>query len=95
MLGELLFMVLVTQQLYDEPESCKIQYSGPVDEWRFLKVYEQSTGEVVLQTVIKGGDSKSVFVKTPRIVITSKWAGDKNYRSHPVTSCAGGNTIRM
>lgn len=94
MLGVLLFLALGGQN-YDEPESCKILWNGPADEWRFVKVYEQSTGEVVFQSVVRGGESHGVYVKTPRIRIESKWAGDKNYHPGPTASCKGGITVRI
>ena len=94
MLGALLFLAM-TAQIYDEPESCKVLWNGPSDEWRFVKIYEQSTGEIVFQSVVRGGESRGVYVKTPRIRVESKWAGDKNYHAGPTTDCKGGNTVRI
>ena len=93
----LLALTLAAQDYgdYGEPESCKIIWAGPKDEWRFVKIYEQSTGVVVFQSVLNGGETRGIYVKTPRIRVESKWAGDRNYHAGPAADCKGGNTVRI
>ena len=79
----------------DSRPSCKILYQAPTDRWRFVKVYELSSGQVVLQTVISGGRSRDVYVASPSIRIDSKWAGDVAYRPGLPVRCADGATIRI
>lgn len=91
-------LILAAMQLpgpYDGPPNCKIMYQAAPDEWRFVKVYELSSGEVVLQTVIRGGDSREVYVASPRIRIDSKWAGDVDYKPGAQSQCAKGETIKF
>ena len=80
---------------YDSRPNCKIMYQAPSDRWRFIKVYEVSSGQVVLQTVISGGRSRDVYVASPSIRIDSKWAGDVAYRPGLPVSCAHGATIKI
>jgi hypothetical protein len=98
MLFEVLLLSLV-QQPYNVPfgakPRCNVLYTGAPDRYEFFRIYEVSTGEIVLQSAIKGGDSKGVYVGSNKIKIEHKWAGDRDYHSAVVVECEKGNTIRI
>jgi hypothetical protein len=94
MVGEaILAIMLIAAGPYDAAPNCKVMYQGMQDEWRFVRVYEVASGKVVLQTVIRGGASRDVYVATPSIRVDSKWAGDIDYKPGPTVQCANGGTV--
>ena len=76
-------------------ESCNIQNASPPDRWKFIHAYDVATGELVFARPINGGESRSVTVSGSSIRIEYKFAGDLNYHSAIVTTCKGGNTVRI
>ena len=60
-----------------------------------MRVYDVSTGQIVLQSTIKGGSSRGIFPKGYKIRVEHKWAGDRDYHSSKVVECKNGNTIRI
>ena len=75
--------------------SCKIENSGPPDEWRFVQIYDVDRGQIVLGRAIKSGDSKEVTVSGERVRVDHKLPGGTQYATGPVVICKGGNTIRF
>jgi hypothetical protein len=76
-------------------ETCSVQVVGAATMWKFVRAYDADTGEVVLRQAIKAGDSKDVTVSKNRLRIEFKLAGDREYHSSRVTTCEGGNTVRI
>ena len=96
MVGEaILAMMLIAAGPYDAAPNCKVMYQSAQDGWRFVRVYEVSSGKVVLQTSIRAGASRDVYVATPDIRIDSKWAGDIDYKPGAPVRCANGETVRF
>ena len=95
MFGEVILAIALVAGPYDANPNCKIMYQGSQDDWRFVRVYELSTGKVVLQTVIRGGTTRDVYVASPGIRVYSKWAGDIAYKPGPPTQCANGGTVKF
>ena len=96
MFGEFILAIMLTAAgPYDSAPNCKVMYQGAKDDWRFVRVYEVSSGKVVLQTVIRAGTARDVYVASPAIRIDSKWAGDVNYKPGPPLRCANGATVRF
>jgi hypothetical protein len=79
----------------DEPEKCKVLNTRSPDQYEFVRIHDLSTGLIVFQSTIRGGDSKGVFTKGDKIRIEHKWAGDRDYHSGVVVECKNGNTIRI
>ena len=96
MVGEIILAIMLTAAgPYDTAPNCKVMYQGPQDEWRFVRVYEVASKKVVLQTVIRGGASREVYVASPSIRVYSKWAGDIDYKPGPTVQCANGETVKF
>jgi hypothetical protein len=76
-------------------ETCNIHSTSPPGHWRFYRVYDARTGEVLLRQAINGGDTKLVTAKHDHVRIESKLPGHLNYRAGPTAACKGGNTIRV
>ena len=95
MIGEVILAVMLMAGPYDSDPNCKVMYEGAQDDWRFVRVYEVASGKVVLQTVIRAGSAREVYVASPAIRIYSKWAGDIDYKAGPQAQCANGDTIKF
>ena len=96
MAGEvILAIMMIAAGPYDTAPNCKIMYQGAQDDWRFVRVYEVASGKIVLQTVIRGGASRDVYVASPSIRVYSKWAGDIDYKPGPTVQCADGGTVKF
>lgn len=95
MFGEVILAIMLTPGPYDSAPNCKIMYQGPQDDWRFVRVYEVASGKVVLQTVIRAGSARDVYVTSPVIRVYSKWAGDIDYKPGPQVQCANGETVKF
>jgi hypothetical protein len=94
-LGSIILAIVLAAGPYDSDPSCKVMYQGSQDEWRFVRVYEVPSGKVVLQTVIRGGATRDVYVASPSIRVYSKWAGDIDYKPGPPVQCANGETVKF
>jgi hypothetical protein len=93
--GEIILAILLTAGPYDMAPNCKVMYQGSPDDWRFVRIYEVASGKVVLQTVIRAGATRDVYVASPSIRIDSKWAGDVNYKAGRPVRCTNGDTVRF
>ena len=95
----ILLLSLSVQRPYDTPaderESCKVLNTRAPDQYEFVRIYDVSTGQIIFQSPIKGGDSKGVYSKGDKIKIEHKWAGDRDYHSGVVVDCRNGNIIRF
>jgi hypothetical protein len=94
-----LFLSMVMQRPYDVPfdeqETCTVMNTGNKDQYEFVRISEVSTGKIILQSPIKGGDTRGVFSKSGKVKVEHKWAGDKDYHSAVVVSCDKGNIIKI
>ena len=95
MLGAVILAIALAAGPYDADPNCKVMYQGGADDWRFVRVYEVASGKVVLQTVIRGGTTRDVYVASPGIRVYSKWAGDIDYKPGPTVQCANGGTVKF
>ena len=90
-------LAILTQQHYGIPygekEKCTVLRTGDPSRYVFVKTYEVSTGQVIFQSTLRGGQSIGIFVKSDKIKIEHKWAGDLEYHSAVVANCDRGNTI--
>jgi hypothetical protein len=75
--------------------TCKIHSASAPGHWRFFRVYDAHTGEVLLRQAVNGGDSKAVTSKHNQVRIESKLPGHRNYRPGPLAACKGDNTISV
>ena len=75
-------------------ETCMIHNSGPAGEWKFFRVHDADTGQIVLQQAIKGGDSRQVEVSKERVTVSSKFPGYRQYSQPIASTCKGGNTVK-
>ena len=80
---------------FDEKERCSVLNTGSPDQYEFVRIYEVGTGEIVFQSPIKGGKTAPVYVRSKRIKIEHKWAGDVDYHSAIEVDCDKGNTIKI
>lgn len=74
---------------------CQIIYNGASGDWRFVKVYDEATGTLILSTAIKAGEPKALDQAPLRIRIESKFAGDTMYRPGPTADCTAGELIEF
>ena len=99
MLIDVILLPLLLKQAYSVPsdavERCNVFSTGNSDRYEFVKISEVSTGQIVLQSTIRGGQSRGVFARSDKIKIERKWAGDVDYHSAIVVTCDKGNTIRI
>jgi hypothetical protein len=95
MIGAIILGSMLLAGPYDTGPNCKVMYQGTPDDWRFVKVYEVATGQIVLQTVIRGGSTSDVYVASPSIRIYSKWAGDLDYKPGQPVQCEKGATVKF
>jgi hypothetical protein len=75
-------------------ESCKVQNSNAAGQWKFVRVYDADTGQVVLRQAINGGDSKDVTVSGTRARVEYKLAGDAQYHSATIGTCKAGSVLK-
>lgn len=80
---------------FDGQEKCKVLNTRAPDQYEFVRVYDVSTGQIVFQSTIRGGDSKGIVAKGDTIRVEHKWAGDRDYHSGIVVPCKNGNIIRF
>ena len=73
--------------------ACKLQSRGPAGEWRFFRVYDASTGEVLLRQAVNGGDRKTIYSKHDQVRVEFKLPGHTVYQPSTVVPCKGGDTI--
>jgi hypothetical protein len=76
-------------------ETCNIQSRRAPGEWKFVKVYDADTGEIVYQQAVSGGVNKQVTVSGQRVRIDSKLPGYIDYEAGAVALCKGGNTVKF
>ena len=95
MVSGIILAIMLAAGPYDSAPNCKVMYQGATDDWRFVRVYEASTGKVVLQTVIRAGTTRDVYVTSPSIRIDSKGAGDIDYKPGSPVRCANGETVKF
>lgn len=96
MAGEVIVAIMmIAAGPYDTAPNCKVMYQGTQDDWRFVRVYEVASGKIVLQTVIRAGATRDVYVASPSIRVYSKWAGDVDYKPGPPVQCANGETVKF
>ncbi len=74
--------------------TCHIQSTNPPGQWKFFRVHDAKTGEVVRAQAINGGDSKELTSKHDQVKVEFKLPGDIQYRGAFVAPCKDGNTIR-
>ena len=75
-------------------DSCKLQNASAKGTYKFVRVHDADTGTIVLSKAINGGDTVDLEVSGSRVRIEAKTAGQKNYRSGPISICKAGNTLR-
>ena len=80
---------------YNSKESCYVVSAAAADRYIFVRVHEVSTGKTVLQSTLRGGQSRGVVVASKKIKIEHKRGGEKDYHSAVVVDCDNGNTIRI
>ena len=74
--------------------ACKLQNAAAPGTYTFVRVHDADTGKIVLSKAINGGDIVDLEVTGSRVRIEAKTAGQKNYRSGPISVCKAGNTLR-
>jgi len=74
--------------------TCKLQNASSPGTYTFVRVHDADTGKIVLSKAINGGDVVDLEVSGSRVRIEAKTAGQKDYRSGPVSICRDGNTLR-
>ena len=74
--------------------TCKLQNPAAPGTYTFVRVHDADTGKIVLSKAINGGDIVDLEVSGSRVRIEAKTAGQKNYRSGPISVCKAGNTLR-
>ena len=74
--------------------TCHIRSTNPPGQWKFFRVHDAKTGELVRAQAINGGDSKELTSKHDQVKVEFKLPGDIQYRRGFVAPCKGGNTIR-
>lgn len=75
-------------------ESCQVHNASAPGVWKFVRVYDVDTGQVVLRRAINGGDSVEVTVSGSRARVEFKLAGYTRYKTSVTGTCKGGNTLR-
>ncbi len=75
--------------------TCNIQSTRAPGQWKFVKVYDLDTGEVVLQKAINGGETREVTVRGHRMRVDWKLPGGKNYKAGAEAICADGHTVSI
>ena len=75
-------------------DSCKVQNSSPPGQWKFVRVYDADTGQIVLRQAINGGDSKDVTLTGTRARVEYKLAGDAQYHSATIETCKAGSVLK-
>ncbi len=76
-------------------DTCRVEVFGAPTIWKFIRAYDADTGEVVLRQAIKSGDGREVTISKNRLRIEFKFPGDRNYHPAQVTTCQGGNIVRI
>jgi len=51
------------------PTSCQLQSTSPRGRWRFFRVVDVRTGEIIFAQAINGGDVKQIYPKHSRVRI--------------------------
>ena len=74
--------------------TCNVQSTRAPGHWKFVKVFDVDTGEIVFQKVIDGGKLHEVTVSGERARVDWKLPGGKDYKAGPVSSCKDGNTVK-
>ena len=74
--------------------TCNIQSTTPPGVWRFFRIYDAGTGEVLLRQAINGGDTKSVTSKHDQVRVEFKTPGSTKYQVGATAPCKDDNTIR-
>ena len=74
---------------------CKVQSSSAPGQWKFIRIYDASTGVVIWRQAINGGDSKRVTSNGPSVRIETKLPGYIKYTPAGTHTCSGGKTIRV
>jgi len=77
-----------------QAETCQVQNTSAPGLWKFVRVYDVDTGQVVLRRAINGGDSVEVRVSGIRARVEFKLAGYTRYKTSANGTCKGGNTLR-
>jgi len=75
--------------------TCRIASTRPYGDWTFIKVYDPDKNEIILQKAMMGGTAKEVTVSGTRVRVDWKLAGGIKYKAGAVTTCKGGNTVKV
>ena len=76
------------------PATCQLQSISPRGSWRFFRVVDVRTGEIVMAQAINGGDVKQIYPKHSQVRVEHKLPGHTVYQKGPPVECKGGITIR-
>ena len=76
------------------PTSCQLQSTSPRGRWRFFRVVDVRTGEIIFAQAINGGDVKQIYPKHSQVRIEHKLPGHTVYQKGATVECKGGITIR-
>ena len=76
-------------------ETCKIEITGPKDQYKFIHVYDVATGQIVFRQAIRSGDIKEVTVSGDQVRVDWKLAGYTRYRVGAIQPCKGGNKVKV
>ena len=76
------------------PPTCRLQSTSPKGSWRFFRVVDARTGEIVFAQAINGGDVKQIYPKHSLVRIEHKLPGHTVYQKGPTVECKGEMTIR-
>jgi hypothetical protein len=95
----IILLAMLLEPPHDIPihtkERCSVLSTGDPSRYIFVKIYEVSSGKIVFQSTLRGGQSKGIFVGSNKIRIERKGAGDIDYHSGIVVDCENGNTISI
>jgi hypothetical protein len=76
-------------------ETCMIEITGPEGQWKFVQVFDVATGNMVMGQAIRSGEVKTVTITGDQVRVDWKLSGYRDYRTGEVTTCRGGNRIRV
>lgn len=74
---------------------CKVQSSLPSGQWKFVRIYDPTSGAVLWSQAVNGGDIKRVTSNGPRVRIETKLPGHTRYAPAGIHNCSAGKTIRV
>ena len=87
--------VLASGAAAPKEHECKVQSSLPPGQFKFVRIYDPTSGAVIWGQAVNGGDSKRVTSNGPRVRIETKLPGHTKYVPAGIHNCSGGKTIRV